>query len=331
MIISRTPLRISFVGGGSDIIRKKQKKPGSVVSVTINKYIYVIINKKSDKKIRVSYSRTENENNIKSIKHPIVRACLDYFKIKDSIEIVTVADIPSRGSGLGSSSALTVGLLNALAKYKNKNFSKYQLSKIAYKIESKVLQKTLGYQDHFSASYGGFNYMKFYKNHKIVIKKIKLKNSFLVKLKKNILILNTGRYRIADKILKKIPSDKNQTFLDELSSFTNLFIKFLKQKNIEELGKILDLNWNVKKKLDKNICNKEIDEIYKISKQKGAIGGKILGAGGGGYFLIMAKPKFHKKIKNSLKKYLDFHFNFEYSGTTIIYNSNKHNLKNINQ
>lgn len=122
MIISKTPLRISFVGGGSDIIRKEQKKFGSVISTTINKYIYVIVNKKSDKKIRISYSKTENEKNLDKVKHPIIKACLKLLNIKDSIEIVTVADIPSKGSGLGSSSSLTVGLLNALSAYKKKKF-----------------------------------------------------------------------------------------------------------------------------------------------------------------------------------------------------------------
>lgn len=320
MIISKTPLRISFVGGGSDIIRKNQKNFGSVISTTINKYVYVIINKKSDKKIRVSYSKTENENNINKIKHPIIKACLKLFNIKEAIEVVTVADIPSNGSGLGSSSSLTVGLLNALSVYKKKKISKYNLAKLAYHIESKILKKTLGYQDQFNAAYGGLNYFKFYKNHRIVRNSIKLEKKNIQEFKKNLILIDTGKSRLADKILKNLPQKKNTYSLNTLSGLSKKFHECLMLKKFEEIGKMIDFNWEIKKKLDKKVSNKQLNKIYDTAKKNGAIGGKILGAGGGGYFLFYAKPKFQKKIITALKKYNVIDFNFSYRGSEIIYN-----------
>ena len=320
MIISKTPLRISFIGGGSDIVRKDQKKIGSVISTTIDKYVYVIVNKKSDKKIRISYSKTENENSLNKIKHPIIKACLELFDIKNSIEIVTVADIPSKGSGLGSSSSLTVGLIKALCAYKKKNISKYALAKLAYYVESKILKKTLGYQDHFNAAYGGFNYFKFYKNHKVTTKSIDLKKKIIQEFKKNLILIDTGKFRLANTILKNLPKKKNNSSLDFLSNLVKQFNVNLINKNFEEIGKMIDLSWNIKKKLDKRISNRQLDKIYEIAKKNGAIGGKILGAGGGGYFLFFAKPKFQKKIVSALNKYKVIDFSFSYTGSEIIYN-----------
>jgi len=319
MIISKTPLRISFIGGGSDIVRKDQKKTGSVISTTIDKYVYVIVNKKSDKKIRISYSKTENENSLNKIKHPIIKACLELFNIKDSIEIVTVADIPSKGSGLGSSSSLTVGLIRALCAYKKKNISKYDLAKLAYYVESKILKKTLGYQDQFNAAYGGFNYFKFYKNHKVTRKSIDQKK-IIQEFKKNLILIDTGKSRLADTILKNLPKKKNNSSLDFLSNLVKKFHKNLVNKNFEEIGKMIDLNWNIKKKLDTKVSNRQLDKIYEIAKKNGAIGGKILGAGGGGYFLFFAEPKFQKKIVSALNKYKAIDFNFSHTGSEIIYN-----------
>ncbi|MDC0953924.1 hypothetical protein OAR93_00665 [Pelagibacteraceae bacterium] len=323
MIISKTPLRISFVGGGSDIIRKQQKKPGSVISTTINKYIYVFVNQKNDKQIRISYSKTENVKNTNEIKHPIIKACLNFFKIRNSIEIITVADIPSKGSGLGSSSTLTVGVLNALKEYTGRHISKYDLAKIAYQIESSVLKKTLGYQDHFNAAYGGFNCFKFYKNHKIEKKNLNLSKKKILNFKKYLILFNTEKYRLADKILKKIPKEKNNNYLDQLSSFTNTFYKYLAVEDYKKIGEIIDRNWNIKKKLDKSVTNNLINKIYDTAKKNGAMTGKILGAGGGGYFLVFAHPKFRIKIIQALKKYQQVDFNFTKEGSKIIYNDTK--------
>ena len=319
MIISKTPVRISFIGGGSDIIRKKMKVPGSVISTTIDKYVYVIVKKKFDNIFRISYSKNENVKNINEIKHNHIRETLKFKKIKDALEVITLADIPSSGSGLGSSSALTVGLIKALNCYLDINQTPYKIAKDAYHIERKILKKELGYQDHFNAAFGGLRKYYFYKNHKIINK-----NFLTYKKKKiffeNVIIFYTGINRSADKILKKIVAKNNVHLMDELSNLTKKFEKNLKKLNFKLCGSVLDESWLIKKKLSKYVSNKFIDNIYKKGKSAGAYGGKILGAGGGGYFIFLCKKSLHSKLKKKLKPLLPIKFNFEEEGSRIIFN-----------
>lgn len=322
MIISKTPLRISFVGGGSDIIDNHNKE-GSVISVTINKFVYVLLKKKFNDTYRLSYSETENINKINKIKHNLIRNCIRYSKIKNGLEIVTVADIPSSGSGLGSSSALAVGLLNCLNKYNNKKISANELALEAYKIEKKIMKQTVGYQDHANASIGGFNQF-FFKNNYIKKIPLNLSDNFIKDFQKHILIFHTGVGRNANKILKKIKKPKNTIIFSELKNLTTLFRKSLKQENIKDAAKIIDHNWYLKKKLDNSVYSNHINNIYETAIKNGALSGKILGAGGGGHIMFIAEPKFHKKITYSLKKLKRLEFEFEKNGSKIIYsNMNK--------
>ena len=323
MIISKTPLRMSFVGGGSDIIDNNNKE-GSVISVTINKFVYVLLKKKFNDTYRLSYSKTENVGKINKIKHNLIRNCIRHSKIKNGLEIVTVADIPSSGSGLGSSSALTVGLLNCLSRYNNKHHSANELALEAYKIEKKIMKQTLGYQDHANASIGGFNQYFFKKNH---IKKIpiNLSEDFIKHFQKHILIFHTGIGRNAGKILKKIKKPKNKIIFSELQNLTTLFRKSLKQENIRDAAEIINHNWFLKKKLDKSVYSNHINNIYETAIKNRALSGKILGAGGGGHIMFIAEPKFHKKIIFSLKKLKRLEFQFEKNGTKIIYSNIKNN------
>jgi D-glycero-alpha-D-manno-heptose-7-phosphate kinase len=318
MFISKTPLRISFVGGSSDIIRKGMKRPGRVISTTINKYIYVIINKRYDNNFRISYSENEFVNNVKKIRHDHIREVLLLKNIRHGIEVVTIADIPSSGSGLGSSSALTVGLLKVLNSYLNIKQSKYQLAMDAYKIEKKILKKTLGYQDHFNAVFGGLRRYIFYKSNKVKNKKIADKN--ITKLfKDNILLFHSGINRSAEKILKKIKKKKNNIFIDSLAKLTFEFEKELEIMNIKKISYLLDKNWEIKKKLSEDITNKNIDNIYNSAKKNGALGGKILGAGGGGYLLFLCYKSKRDKIIKSLKKLAEHvSIKYESEGTKII-------------
>lgn len=319
MILTKTPFRISFVGGGSDYLLKNSNSIGNVVSVTINKFIYISINKKYDNKYRVSYSQTENTNNLNNIKHQIIRNCIKFSKINDYLEIVTIADIPSSGSGLGSSSSLTVGLLKALYKFNNKKISDYNLAMKSYFIESKLCKKPIGLQDQFNASHGDLRHYIFNPNGTVLNKKIKINKRRLKEFKNNLILFYTGINRKADKIIRKINNNKNIINFKKLSDLALDFKHELENGDLNNLGKILNENWYIKRKLDSSVSSYEIDRFYNIALKNGATGGKILGAGGGGYFLFFAKKEYHKLLEVKLKPMLKINFDFYDKGSELIY------------
>lgn len=321
IIITKTPLRISFVGGGTDIPSfYENNRYGSVISSTIDKYLYVIVKKQNklfDEKYRLNYSITEQIKNIKEIKNPIIKACIQYLKINEPLFIGTISDIPA-SSGMGSSSTFCVGLLNALYELKNIKKNKKIIAEEAANIEINILKRNNGKQDHFAASYGGFNRFNFY-NNKTIVKKYKLSKINLDKLKNNSLLMWTGITRDASKILKDQNNQivKNNNKLHELLNLVNeLEIIFYNNKiNIKKIGNILNKNWVLKKNFATSITNKKIDKAYKIAIKNGAYGGKILGAGGGGFLYLIAPKNKHNSIINSLRIYsftqLNFTFNDE--------------------
>jgi len=314
MILSKTPLRVSFVGGGTDYFTNFGT-PGRVIATSINKYLYILLNKKHDDEIRISYSETENIKNIKNIKHELIRETLKYFKINKGIEVVTSADIPSSGSGLGSSSALTVGLVNAINKYNKLNYNKSELAKIACKIEVDKCKKPIGMQDQYSTCYGGFNKIIF-KNNKILVKRIDLNDSRMNNFQNKLMMFYTGVNRKADKILLKIKQKKNQfKHFHRLVKLVDNFEYELKSGNLRNLGEILHENWMLKKDLSTKVSSLKINEIYNNAIKSGAIGGKILGAGGGGYFLFYVDEKKQNKVKKALSKLKYIKFNFENNGS----------------
>ncbi len=319
MIISKTPFRISFVGGGSDHFNSRSSVPGKVVSTTINKYMYINFNKKHDDKVRLSYSITENKNNTKDLKHLIIRKSLEYFKIRDGIEITTLADIPSSGSGLGSSSALCVGLTKALYKFKGKEINKENLSKIAAKIEIDKCKKPIGMQDHYSAAYGGFNSIIFNQNKTVKVNKIKISANRLKTFKNHLIMFYSGINRKADKILGKIKKEKKHNrHYELLSKLADEFEYELCDGNLLNTAEILHENWMLKKNLHHKVSSTNLNEIYDNALKAGALGGKLLGAGGGGYFLFFAKPKNHKRIKKTLQKFRQIDFDFSNVGSSYI-------------
>lgn len=320
MILSKTPFRISFAGGGSDYLLKNSNSVGNVVSVTINKFIYIMVNKKHDNKYRVSYSQTENTNNLDDVKHEIIKNCVKFSGIEDYLEIVTMADIPSSGSGLGSSSSLTVGLLKALYKFKKKKISNYDLAMKSYFIESKLCNKPIGLQDQFNASHGNLRHYIFNSNGTVLNKKIKINKIRLKDFKKNLILFYTGINRKADKIIKKINNNKNIINFKKLSDLALDFKQELENGDLNNLGKILNENWNIKRKLDSSVSSSEIDHFYTVALKNGATGGKILGAGGGGYFLFFAKKEFHKLLEKKLKPMIKINFDFHDKGSELIYN-----------
>lgn len=325
VIITKTPLRISFIGGGTDIPSfYDNNNYGSVISSTIDKYLYVIVKKQNslfDEKYRLNYSVTETVKKINDIKNPIIRACLAYLKIKEPLFIGTISDIPA-SSGMGSSSTFCVGLLNALYKLLNKKRSQNQIAEEAAYIEINILKRNNGKQDHFAASYGGINKFIFYSN-KTLVKKINISKSNLAKLEKNSILLWTGQTRDASKILKdqnnkmNINNDKFIKLLDLLKVFEKILIK--KSIDLNKIGILLDKNWNLKKKFAKSISNKNIDKAYLLAMRNGAYGGKILGAGGGGFLYLIAPISKHQKIIKSLKrfKFMKINFLFDNQGSKV--------------
>ena len=317
MNICKTPLRISFVGGGTDFEGINSKKnPGICISMTINKYVYIFYKKKNDKFVRVSYSKTENKKFVNQLSHKLIKSILLKNRIKTSVEVATIADVPSNGTGLGSSSALAVGLLNIL---KNGNIKREKLAIQAYKIEKEINHNNIGMQDHFSSACGGFNIYYFYPNQKVKIIKLKVRKKFLKKLFDHLLLFKLNNKRKKSfTLLKNIKKNfKKNTFnIKKLKSNAKLFLKYLQKENIEGMARTFDVNWKIKKKLSHYVTNSYIEDIYSLAKKNGAISGKVLGAGAGGYILFFVKKKYHKKLINSLKLQV-INFDIDFNGSQV--------------
>ena len=298
MILTKTPLRISFAGGGSDYFHNNLEIDGKVVVTSINKYIYTIFNNRYDKNVRASYSLTENVNSSTHLKHQLIRETLKYFNFMKGVEVVTSADIPSSGSGLGSSSALIVGLVNAM--YGKGKIPNKKIAETACEIEINKCKKPIGFQDQYSTCFGGLNSINFNSDKKIKVKKIKLTNKRKENFKNNLMLFYTGINRKADKILKKIvKSKKHKINHSLLASLANNFEHELKNGDLINCGKILHENWMIKKDSNSLVSPSKLDEIYDLAIGNGAIGGKLLGAGGG-YFLFFVEKKSRedqKKVK----------------------------------
>lgn len=323
MIVSKTPFRISFFGGGSDLPSYYNQSPGMVVSATIDKYLYISLNKKFDDSIRVSYSTTENVNNVDELNHDIVRHTLKYFDVTRGIELASISDLPSNGTGMGASSAFAVGLIKALENYKFSNdyLHKSSLAELACQIEIYLCQKPIGKQDQYACAYGGFNTHSFYASG-VESKKILLDDDVKVFMEQNLILLHTSKGRSADDILK----NQSKRMVDNEKSFQNIqcmvdlakqFETDLKNKDLKYFGEMLDYSWQLKKEVSDDISNLEIDEMYENAKNFGATGGKILGAGGGGFMLLFADTKAQQKIKEQFSKNRPFNFKFDFDGSTV--------------
>ena len=314
MIISRTPLRISFAGGGTDIPSFYRKNSyGCVVSSAINKYIYVSVKSHSklfEEKIRLNYSKTEQVNDIEKIQNPIIKACLKFLNIDENIYISTVADAPG-SSGLGSSSSFCVGLLNALYTYKGQTVGRSRLAKEAAKIEIEILKRPIGKQDHYAAAFGGINLFKFHSDDNVTIRPIDETSKNAKILFSSLLTFFTNYSRDASRILsdqKKRSNLNTNNLLLIREQAEDLFDQIYHNNfNEKKFGEILDKGWKIKKNLSKKISNKLIDDVYNLAKKKGAYGGKLSGAGAGGFLSFVVKKKLKENIiKSLLKKKLQY-------------------------
>jgi len=327
MIITRTPLRISFAGGGTDIATfYKKNLYGSVLSCAINKYIYVSVKNHSNiypEKIRLNYSATENVTDVDKIKNPIIKACLKYLKIDDNLYISTVADAPG-SSGLGSSSTFCVGLLNALYTYKGKVVNRNKLAEEAAYIEIEILKRPIGKQDHYAAAFGSVNFFKFYDNNNVSIMPVDENSKNLKMIFDNLYTFYTGISRNASKILskqKKRSSINNSNLLKIRDQAEELFYLIKSDKlSIKKFGEFLERGWEIKKNLASQVSNRFIDDAYSLAKKNGVYGGKLSGAGGGGFLSFVIKKKFRNKLITSLtkKKLKYFPIKLDSSGSIIL-------------
>lgn len=324
MIISRTPLRISFVGGGSDIAGFYRKSPGAVVTTAINKYIYIVVEKQFDGRIIVQYSKMEIVKRVSDIQNNLVREAMKMTGIKGGIHVTSISDVPAEGTGMGSSSAYVVGLLNAFYAYQGKTVSAEQLAREACEIEIELLKKPIGKQDQYIAAFGGFQYMQFHADHTVSVDAIRSNAKTKKRLESRLMLLYTGLTRSADAILAR--QGKNMETHDgtqnTLSSMVDLARRIrdgLRDNDLTTFGELLDANWRLKKTLADAISTPQIDEWYAIAKKQGAAGGKVLGAGGGGFLLLYAEPKFHVQIKKALDDLIPLDFGFEPKGSKIVY------------
>ena len=324
MIISKTPLRVSFVGGGSDIESCYSKSAGAVVSTSIDKYVYITVNKKFDNHIRVSYSKTEEVRQVDEIEHKLVREIMKFHKIKGGAEITSIADIPSKGTGMGSSSSFGVGLLHCLYAYKNKYVSAKRLAEESSYIEIKKCKEPIGKQDHYSAAFGGFNFIQFNTDGSVKIEPLIFQKKTKEVLKESLLLFYTGITRSASEILKKqvnnvlISRDKRK-MLERMVKLAYKLKADLQKNRLDTFGEILHQNWILKKELTEDISNPLIDKWYDLALKNGAIGGKLLGAGGGGFLLFFAPKEKQHKIIAALNKLQLVPFDFDTEGSKIIF------------
>lgn len=288
MIITKTPLRISFTGGGTDLPEYYLKDGGAVVSCGINKYIYITVNKKFDDRIRVSYSRTEIVDEVRDLHHELIRECMKLVGIRGGIEITSIADIPS-GTGLGSSSAFTVGLLNALHTYNGYSPSAEELARQACEVEIGVLKHPIGKQDQYAAAYGGTNYFRFNRDGTVERRRIYLNDANARLMRQKLLLLYTGITRDANAILveQKHNTAARLETLDFMRNQADEMYRELTEEGFtEHFGRMLHEGWQQKRELASTISSGPINELYDTALRAGAAGGKLLGAGGGGFLLF---------------------------------------------
>ena len=324
MIITKTPYRISFFGGGSDYPAWYKKNGGAVLSTTIDKYIYISCRFSPDyfkQKYRIVWRKIENVKNLKEINHKAVRELLKYLKIKQGLEIHYHGDLPAR-SGMGSSSCFTVGLMKALCQIKNIKLNKSKLASQSIHFEQNVMKEIVGSQDQTSASFGGFNKITFNKNNSIKIKKISSKKN-IKKLNENLILIYTGINRTAHKIANKYVNqltNEKKDHINRILEYVNQGEKILNSGDIDNFGSLLHDAWMEKKALSNLITNSKINSIYDQAMNCGALGGKLLGAGGGGFLLMYMKKKYRAVFLKKNKKLVTIPFNFTSLGSQIILN-----------
>ena len=321
MIVTKTPLRISFFGGGSDIPQFYQEHEGIVVSAAINSYIYIAAHRCVAPHLKVIYSQLELEHDIDKIKHDRVREVLKHFDMTTNMEIASFSDIPTKGTGLGSSSTFTVGLIHAVAAMNHLHCYPHMLAETASTIEIDKCGEPIGKQDQYAAAYGGLRVYQFKKNDEVTWKEFENEITIAEHLQKNLLCFNTGIVRPAASVLsEQVEKLKTNINVDNTKRIVEMAweaVELLINEQYDTFGELLNKSWQIKKQLSSNVSNDYIDSMYDKAMAAGALGGKILGAGGGGYLLVYVPQERQAKVLEAMKGYQQFKFDFDYHGSRI--------------
>jgi D-glycero-alpha-D-manno-heptose-7-phosphate kinase len=323
MIISRTPFRISFAGGGTDLPEFYRRGGGAVTSATINKYMYLTVNRAFDHRIRVAYSQTEIVEHADQVHHPLVREALKLVGITEGVEITSIADIPAQ-TGLGSSSSFTVGLLNALYAFKGEHVGADRLAREACHIEIDLAGEPIGKQDQYIAAFGGVTCFRFNRDDKVEAWPLKLNNETLYNLEDNLLLFFTGYSRSASSILRQQDSqtkERNADMIENLHYVKDLGLRSLEALEggrLGDFGRLMDEHWQHKKRRSSAMSNPKIDEWYDLAIKNGAGGGKLIGAGGGGFLMFYAEDKMRLRHTMTEAGLTEVRFRFDFEGTKTI-------------
>lgn len=326
MIITQTPLRISFAGGGTDLRNFYQNEDGRVLSAAIDKFIFVIVNERFDEKIYVNYSKKEIVDEIDEIQHELVREAMRKTGIRNGVEITMLADIPSEGSGLGSSSSLTVGLLNAFYMYRGEQVTAEQLAREACEIEIELCDKPIGKQDQYIAAYGGVREITFRKDGSVGVEKVELGPAEFRRLGSGLLLFYTNLTRKSSEILteqKKNTGEKLDA-LKKLKAFVPQIRNAIEQRAWHVIGEILHESWQIKQSLASKISNETIDDLYHLARSAGALGGKVAGAGGGGFLLLYVARDKQDAVRTALNSSRELPFLLEQDGSKVIFNQRRY-------
>ncbi len=322
MIIVQTPLRISLFGGGTDFPSYFREEGGCVLSTAIDKYIFVTIKKRFDRLLRVGYTKTEMVNNLEELQHELIREAFRKTRILEGVEVTTMADIPTKGSGLGSSSTVTVGALHAMYSYRGELVSAEQLARQACEIELDKLGSPIGIQDQYIAAYGGLRFIEFLPNGEVVCQKLDLRPSIIQLLEANTMLFFTGITRKSKHILKEQKANiyERRAILQRMKNMAYTARDALVKGDVHVIGELLHESWQLKKQLASQISNNNLDELYETARCAGAIGGKISGAGGGGFLLLYCHYDKQAAVRSALKHLQELPFRLEPDGSKVIFN-----------
>lgn len=322
MIITRTPFRISFAGGGSDLPAFYRREQGAVLSTSIDKYMYIVIHPLfNGNNVLLKYSQTEMVNQLSDIAHPIFREALSMYNLT-GVDINSIADIPA-GTGMGSSSSFTVGLLNAIRAYLGKYTSAEKLASLACHIELERVGSPIGKQDQYAAAYGGLNFITFNQDESVKVEKIIMSPQIRSQLDENLILIYIGGKHTANDILKSqssaISNEEKFNMQKRMVKLAYSLRETLQDNNLDDFGSILNEGWLLKRSLVKGISNNDIDDIYKKGIEAGALGGKLLGAGGAGFILFYCPKDRQDSFRKKMKDFTETPFSFEYQGSQVIY------------
>ena len=321
MIITRTPFRVSFAGGGSDLSSYYQHESGAVLSTAINKYMYIAVKEHFEQNFRISYSRTEIADRVEQIEHPIVREALQMLGLREGLEIVSMGDLPAR-TGLGSSSSFTVGLLHALYALQGKVVSPERLAQQACCIEIERLREPIGKQDQYIAAYGGLQFIRFNGDGSVFVDPVILSPDARAEFSRRLLIFYTGQTRDAREVLAK-QKETTSMKLAELRRMCEIASQMrdvlTSGRDLNVFGSLLNEAWEAKRSLVDSISNSEIDDLYARALRAGALGGKLLGAGGGGFMLFFCEPHHQGRLREELSGLRELKFSLDPQGSKIVH------------